>query len=327
MKKKILRILLIVFTVFALVFLLTIYMVVNPLFFPSGPIKMAIPADNQRLYQDVKTLTSILPARNSFHPESLNKAAAYIEGQFNQLDCRVQIQTFEADRTEYKNVIASFGPAEGERVVVGAHYDVCGNQPGADDNASAVAGLLELGRLLHELKPQLPYRIDLAAYALEEPPYFNTRWMGSAVHAKSLKDGKVKVKAMICLEMIGYFTDQPRSQGFPIPLLKLFYPTTGNYIVVVGKLWSRSLVRNVKEAMLQVADIDVRSINAPAALPGVDLSDHKNFWKHGFDAVMITDTAFYRNPNYHRITDTIDTLDFAKMAEVVRGVYWAMLSI
>jgi hypothetical protein len=326
MKKKIIRILFIVLAVLVVISLLTLYMVTNPLFFPAAPIDMQIPVDHLRLIEDVKTLTSLQPARNSSHPVSLNKAAAYIEEQFKKLDCRVHIQPYNADGIEYKNIIASFGPKEGERVVVGAHYDVCGNQPGADDNASAVAGLLELGRLLHQLKPQLRHRIDLAAYSLEEPPYFNTRWMGSAVHAKSLKKERVKIKCMICLEMIGYFSDQPKSQHFPIPLLKLFYPTTANYIVVVGKLWSRGPVKKIKGAMLQAASIDVRSINAPAVLPGITWSDHKNFWKKGYDAVMITDTSFYRNPHYHRVTDTIDTLDFEKMAEVVKGVYWAMIS-
>lgn len=316
---------LIVITVFTLVILLTFYMVTNPLIFPSGLIKMAIPVNTEQLIEDVRVLTSLQPARSCYHISSLNKAAVYIEEQFKALDCRVNIQSYKADNIEYKNVIASFGPENGERVIVGAHYDVCGDQPGADDNASAVAGLLELGRLINRLKPQLKYRIDLAAYSLEEPPYFNTRWMGSAVHARSLKEKGVKIKVMICLEMIGYFSDEPGSQTFPFPLLKLFYPTTGNYIVVAGKLWSRSLVKKIKNTMGQVMDLGVRSFNSPSTLAGVDLSDHKNFWKQGYPAVMVTDTAFFRNPYYHRVTDTIDTLDFKRMSEVVKGVYWAML--
>lgn len=324
--KKIIRILALAAAVYVVIFVLCIYLVKNPIFLPVEPIKADIPVNIQRLYADVKKLTSVQPSRSIENRESLNEIAAYIEGQFKELDCRVQIQPFKVAGKEYTNVIASFGPGEGERLIVGAHYDVFGEQPGADDNASGVAGLLELGRILNLLKPQLRYRIDLVAYSLEEA-YFNTPWMGSAVHARSLVDEGVKVKCMICLEMIGYFSEKPGSQGFPVSLMKVFYPTTGNFIAVVGKLWDRSLVKNIKVFMLQVADIDVCSINAPAALWGVNLSDHLNYWKNGFDAVMITDTAFLRNHNYHRVTDTIDTLNFQEMAEVVKGVYWAMVSL
>lgn len=324
--KKIIRILAIVAAVYTVVFVLFVYMLINPIFLTVEPIKVDIPVNIQRLYTDVKKLTSVQPSRSIENRESLNEISIYIEDQFKKLDCRIQIQPFKVAGKEYTNVIASFGPGEGERLIVGAHYDVYGDQPGADDNASGVAGLLELGRIIHQLKPQLRYRVDLVAYSLEEA-YFNTPWMGSAAHAQSLVDEGVKVKCMICLEMIGYFSEEPGSQGFPVSLFKAFYPTKGNFIAVVGKLWDRSLVKNIKIFMLQVADIDVCSINAPAALWGANLSDHLNYWKNGFDAVMITDTAFLRNHNYHRVTDTIHTLNFQKMAEVVKGVYWTIVSL
>jgi len=324
--KKIIRILAIVVAVYAVIFILGIYLLKNPIFLPVEPIKVDIPVNIQRLYADVKKLTSVQPSRSIENPGSLNEISAYIESQFKELDCRVQIQPFKVAGKEYTNVIATFGPVEGERLIVGAHYDVYNDQPGADDNASGVAGLLELGRMLHRLKPQLRFRIDLVAFSLEEA-YFDTPWMGSAVHAQSLVDEGVKVKCMICLEMIGYFSEKPGSQGFPVSLLKAVYPTTGNFIGVVGKLWDRSLVKNIKVFMLQAADIDVCSINAPPALWGANLSDHLNYWKNGFDAVMITDTAFLRNYNYHRVTDTIETLNFQEMAKVVKCVYWTIVSL
>src|SRR5207342_1395907 len=134
----------------------------------------------------------------------------------------------------YSNIIASYNPKATKRLIVGAHYDVCGNQPGADDNASAVAGLLETARLLGENKPEIDYQIDLVAYCLEEPPFFSTQHMGSFVHAKSLHENKIDVIGMICYEMIGYFSDQPNSQPFPAPELAKIFPSTANFIIVVG---------------------------------------------------------------------------------------------
>ena len=182
-------------------------------------------------------------------------------------------------------------------MVVGAHYDVCGNQPGADDNASGVAGLLELARMLSDC--QLKYRIDLVAFALEEPPYFRSPSMGSYIHAKSLADNQIRVKGMISLEMIGYFTEKKRTQEYPVGILKLFYGNRGNYITVVRKFsdgkFSRRFTRSFRDAKLPV-----KSFQGPRFLPGIDYSDHLNYWNHGFSAVMITDTSFYRNKNYCR---------------------------
>jgi Zn-dependent M28 family amino/carboxypeptidase len=160
----------------------------------------------------------------------------------------------------------------------------------------------------------------LVAFSLEEPPFFNTPDMGSAVFAKSLADQKVGVKIMIAFEMIGYFSDEPGSQAYPLPLLRLFYPGKGNYIAVVDKLASNQ-ARKIKIIMRSHARIPVHSINAPRFLPGIDLSDHKNFWEYGYPAVMITDTAFYRNRAYHTANDTPDRLNYEKMAQVIHGIY------
>ena len=282
-------------------------------------------ASPENLYKHVEFLTSIKPFRNYLHPESLEKAAEYIKNQFSIYTPHITEQKFCVEYNEYKNIIASINTDKEERIVIGAHYDVAGYTPGADDNASGIAGLIELLRLLH--KEERPYRIDFAAYSLEEPPFFATEYMGSYIHAHSLHKENAKIKVMICLEMIGYFSDQKGSQQFPLPFFKLLYPDTGNFIGVVGKIGQKKITVKIRELMKKGSKIPVYSINAPSIIPGVDLSDHRNFWQFGYQAVMITDTAFYRNPNYHRRTDTVNTLDYKKMAEVINGLYYAIKNI
>lgn len=281
----------------------------------------------QNLITHVAFLSAQSPARNYANPASMEKAAVYIDLIFKEHSEHVQSQSFKVDDFEYRNIICSFGLEYEERIVIGAHYDVCGDQPGADDNASGVAGLLELARLLKENSPKLEYRIDLVAFALEEPPFFGTASMGSAVHAMSLAEAGVKLKVMICLEMIGYFSDKTNSQKFPLGFLKWFYPTVGNFISVVSNLRSHFIAKEIREILRQSSKIGVYQITAPRVLPGIGLSDHMNYWNQGYPAVMITDTAFYRNPHYHLDSDRPETLDFAKMAEVVNGIYYVIVKL
>lgn len=283
------------------------------------------PVDTARLEAHVRMLSETLSPRDAAHPEGMGRAADYIRGEFERSGATLSEQPFDALSTTYRNVIAAFGPEAGERIVVGAHYDAAGPFPGADDNASGVAGLIELAHLLGKAPPRL--RVELVAFALEEPPFFRTAHMGSAVHARSLRQQGAEVRGMISLEMIGYFSDAENSQHLPSPVLKAVYPTRGDFIAVVGKIDQGRLVRLVKGAMRGAAPLPVYSINAPRAVPGVDFSDQLNYWDAGYDAVMVTDTAFYRNPNYHTPHDTPDTLDYGRMAMVVRGVYEAVLAL
>lgn len=286
----------------------------------------------ENLRNTVSYLSAISAPRNYYNPGSLRDAATYISRKFREYGLKPEEQEFgvgepsDLTAATYVNVLASVGPREGSRLIVGAHYDVCGDQPGADDNASAVAGLLEIARFAKKHEAELPYGIDFVAYSLEEPPIFRTTKMGSYVHAESLHRKNIAVRGMICLEMIGYFTEEEKSQEYPLPLLKLFYPSVGNFIGVVSNYGSSSLAKQVARHM-RVADLDVQALSAPSFLPGVDFSDHRNYWTFGYEAVMITDTSFYRNPNYHKKTDTIDTLSFEKMKEVVNGVCWVVLNI
>jgi hypothetical protein len=293
---------------------------------PPGKV---IPVNIKQLYSDVHKLASILPARNYKNPSSMDRAAEYIFKRFRQYTGRVEFQEFTVEGNSYKNVIASFGPggAECSRVVVGAHYDVFGDQPGADDNASGTAAILQLAALFSRLKPQLNHRIDLVAYALEEPPLFRTPNMGSAVHAGSLAKAGVKVRLMISLDMIGVFPAKAEPYAFTTPFI-----TPGNYIPgnttgVYGKKGEEHITRILAKYMREYSGISVLAINPPEGTEGIDYSDHLNFWKHGYRAVMITNFFLCPSPHYHNPEDTIDRLDFDKIAEIVKGLYGALCRV
>lgn len=226
----------------------------------------------------------------------------------------------------FANIIAYINPEKPKIIVIGAHYDVCQDQPGADDNASGIAGLLEAARILSMKSELMDYQIQLVAYANEEPPFFRTNDMGSYIHAKSLKESGADVIVMISLEMIGYFTDQPESQAYPTSLLNPFFPSTGNFIAAVSNFNSRKYIKKVKMAYNHLGQLPCITLWAPSFLTGIDFSDHRNYWLFNFPAIMLTDTAFYRNLNYHCSTDTFNTLDFSRMAFVVNGLLQFLFS-
>jgi len=267
-------------------------------------------------------LSDTLVPSDATHPQRLDRVGAYVREELVRTHAAVSDQPFQVDGIPYRNVVARYGPDAQECVVVGAHYDAAGPYPGADDNASGVAALLELASALG--KTSVPTTVELVAHTLEEAPFFGTAQMGSAVHAQALRERGVKVRAVFSLEMIGYFTDREDTQKFPLPWLSWWYPSTGNFIAVVGKFGHGGLARRVERAMAQASPLPVFSLTAPRSLPGVGLSDHANYWEVGYPAVMITDTAFYRNPHYHTRSDTAETLDYRRMALVVEGVYAAV---
>ena len=287
-----------------------------------NPVRTVDPA---RLEAHVRKLSVDFSPRDIGHMENLDLAASYIAGELAQAGASVSEQRYRVEQVTYRNVIARFGPDTPERIVVGAHYDAAGPIPGADDNASGVAGLIELARLLGAHPPAM--RIDLIAFSTEEPPYFRTTGMGSSVHAQSLQKENVRVRAMLSLEMIGYFSDESGSQHLPAGILSAFYPSTGNFIGIVGRVSDGLLARRVKSAMSSAAPLPVYSITAPSIIPGIDFSDQLNYWQAGYKALMITDTAFYRNRNYHTQHDTPEKLDYKRMAMVVEGVYAAVTDL
>jgi Zn-dependent M28 family amino/carboxypeptidase len=202
-------------------------------------------------------------------------------------------------------------------LVVGAHYDTVPGTPGADDNASGVAALIEIARAFAELSPRRTVR--LVAFANEEAPHFGGPGMGSLVYARALKAAGEKVRLMASLEMLGYYSDAPGSQRYP-PLLDAFYPDAGNYIGLVGNLAAWGPLRELHGAFKAASPFPVEHLAAPEWVPGVSLSDQYAFWENGYKAVMVTDTAFYRNPHYHLESDTPDTLDHGALGAVTDGL-------
>jgi len=275
--------------------------------------------DPQALERHVRMLAVTLHPRSVDNPANLDRAADYVLAQFKTSGAETAHQRVDADGREFRNLIARFGPRDGPVVVIGAHYDSCGDTPGADDNASGVAALLELARLLAANPPA--HAVELVAYTLEEPPYFRTESMGSFWHARSLSEARREVRLMLSLEMIGFYRDAPDTQNYPLAPLKLLYPDQGNFIAIVAPFGDFGATRRVKALFRGASDLPAVSINAPGFVQGIDFSDHASYWRFKMPAMMITDTAFMRNPNYHQAGDTPDTLDYVRMAKVVRAVH------
>ena len=284
------------------------------------------PADSARLRQHLTYLTTTPQPRSYLHPVVLDSVAAYVARGMRAAGAReVGEQPYQVQGRTYRNVLGTFGPADGPRLIIGAHYDVCGEQPGADDNGTGVAALLELARLLGQ-QANLPYRIELVAYTLEEPPFFRTAQMGSYVHAAALRAGGVPVRGMVALEMLGYYDDRRGSQHYPIGPLKLIYGSRGNYVTVAQKFGNGPFGRRFARRYRQVASLPVKRFKAPAWLPGIDFSDQLNYWKFGYPAVLLTDTAFYRNRSYHQTTDTLARLDMRRLALAVDALLATVLA-
>ncbi len=276
----------------------------------------------------VEILAREFPSRSGLVPYNLSRAAAFIEKEYQTLGVQVESQVYEADRTTVRNLIVEQRGRDEKKgcIVIGAHYDTVVGTPGADDNASGLAGVLELARLLKNYSNERT--IHFAAFTHEEPPYFYTADMGSRRYAKRLKLEGANVQLMFSLEMIGY-ADEHLKQSYPFLLLRQLggYPETGNFIGLVGNLRTARLLKVVREAMRQTCSINVESLTAPGFLPPLFLSDHSSFWRYGFPAIMVTDTAFLRNPHYHLPSDLAETLSYEFLAEVVNGVYSAVLAL
>lgn len=283
-------------------------------------------AIQSRLRGHVHYLAGEVGERNAFRYQNLERSRRYIEKALSETGYEVTRDLYRVNGRDYYNVVArKAGTRSSEKIlVVGAHYDTAEGTPGADDNASGVAVLLELARLAYRSPSRMSLRF--VAFTLEEPPYFRSAYMGSRVHARKAKERKDGLVGMVSLEMVGYYSDRRGSQGFPLPLMHWFYPAQGNFIAVAGNFRSRHLVRKVAGALLAEGQIPVEAVALPL-VPGVGLSDNWSFWKEGYPALMVTDTAFFRNPHYHQLSDLPHTLNYERMAALVVNLAKVLLEI
>jgi hypothetical protein len=272
-----------------------------------------------RLSGHVRTLAGSIGERNLWHYEALGAAADYIERTFTELGYRPEDEPFESRGQEVRNIVAERRGAISpkEIILVGAHYDSVLGSPGANDNGSGVAALLELARLLRGR--ELPRTVRFVAFVNEEPPLYHTSEMGSLVHARAAKARGDGIRAMLSLETIGHYSDEPGSQQYPFPL-NWFYPDTANFVGFVGNLSSRRLVRRAVRAFRRQVPFPAEGASVPERIPGVGWSDHWSFWQVGYRAIMVTDTAFYRYAHYHTEGDTPDKVDYERTARVVAGL-------
>jgi len=288
---------------------------------PLRPLSEKETAVRDNLRRHVKMLAGTIGARNVLCMEKLVAAQVYIRQSLADAGYEVTEQKYTVGGKEVNNLIVETGPAAspGGIVVVGAHYDTAGETPGANDNGSGVAALIELARMV-KVTPPPAGRIRFVAFVNEEPPFFTTPSMGSYVYAKELHNRGERIAGMFSLETIGYYSDAPKSQHYPAGF-GLFYPDTGNFIGFVGNLSSHSLVCRAVRTFREYTSFPSEGVATFGWLPGIFWSDHWAFWKHGYPAVMVTDTAPYRYPYYHDIRDTPEKLDYDRMARVVSGLF------
>jgi hypothetical protein len=256
--------------------------------------------------------------RNLRHYESLRRTAAYIDEEFSRAGYDPRHQAFEVEGRRVANIEAERrGGRRPDRIlVIGAHYDSVDDSPGANDNASGVAVMLELARLHATSAPVVT--VKFVAFVNEEPPYFMTPAMGSWRYAAEAAARGDNIVAMISLETIGYYSDEIGSQRYPFPFGMVF-PNRGNFLAMVSNVRSAGRLRTAARAFRSATRLPLIASPAPAAIPGVAWSDHWSFWRHGFRALMLTDTALYRYPHYHSNSDTADRLDYERMSRVVTG--------
>lgn len=278
---------------------------------------MQISDDNLRAH--VNRLGGDIGERNVFRPERLRAAQAYIETQWRRQGYTPAAQHYETHGVDCANleVIRAGARADRACLVVGAHYDSVAGSPGADDNASGVAVLLELSRVLREAVPARSVRF--VAFVNEEPPFFYWGKMGSKVYAEAARARGDRIELMLSLEMLGCYSSAPGSQRYP-PLLRLFYPDRGNFIAFVSNLRSRHQLARTVDAFRACSDFPAERLATLSLVPGVGWSDHLSFWRQGYRALMVTDTAFYRYPYYHTAFDTPEKIDYPSLARVAEGL-------
>lgn len=275
-----------------------------------------------RLQMHVERLAGDIGERNVFASEALQRAAVYIEDEWGTMGYDVERLEYDVSGIRCANLVTTRkGSARSSEILLlGAHYDSVIGSPGANDNASGVAALLEIARMFQAVEPMLTVRF--VAFVNEEPPFFWTHKQGSMVYAEAARRRGDDIRLMASLETIGCYSDQPGSQSYP-PLFRLFYPNRGNFIGIVSDFGSRPAMQRLAEAFRAQSDFPLQTVSTFRFIPGVSWSDHRSFWRHGYPAVMVTDTAFYRYRHYHAPTDTADKLAFPELAQVTLGLFEA----
>ncbi|MBW2524908.1 MAG: M28 family peptidase [Deltaproteobacteria bacterium] len=289
------------------------------------PLTAAEVAYRDELRRHVEHLAVTIGERHAGRPEALAKAGEYVAAELEKLGLAVKRLPYESGGQEFINYEAEIETEGlgGPVVVIGAHYDSAIGTPGANDNATGVAGLLVMAKMATDkgVWPGGPQaNVRFVAFANEEPPHFQTPAMGSLVYAQRCRQAGDRVTAMLSLETIGYFRDESGSQSYPFPM-SAFYPSTGNFIAFVGDTSSRDLVRQLVRSFRDQTKFPSEGAALPGAIPGVGWSDHWSFWQHGYPAVMVTDTAPFRYPHYHEPTDAPDEVDYDRLARVVVGLF------
>ena len=279
-----------------------------------------------RLRAHVAKLAAEIGERNVSRPQALHATADCIRGEWTAMGYQVAAHSYRAHGVLSENLeVTCEGQSEpSEIILVGAHYDSVRGSPGANDNASGVAALLEISRGFAQRAPARSVRF--VAFVNEEAPFFHGGQMGSMVYAKAARARGDAIRLMVSLEMLGCFTDEPGSQRYP-PLLRLFYPDRGNFLAFVSNLSSRRALRQLVDAFRAHSDFPAESLAAFEFIPGVAWSDHVSFWRNGYRALMVTDTAFYRYAYYHTARDTPEKLNYAATARVVEGLQWAVAAL
>ena len=272
-----------------------------------------------RLLAHVEMLAGTIGERNIWRYDGLRRAADYIEGEFSRYGYEPRRETYEVSRVPVSNIEASLTGTsrQSEIVVLGAHYDTVTGSPGANDNGTGVAALLELSRRF-AARPQ-PRTLRFVAFVNEEPPFFQTERMGSVVHANAAKERGDAIVAMLSLETMGFYSSEKGSQQYPAPIA-MMYPDVGNFIGFVANLASARLLLRARRAFKARTTFPLQSAAVPAAIAGVGWSDHWAFWQAGYPGMMVTDTAPYRYPWYHTADDTPDKISADKVAHVVDGL-------
>lgn len=279
-----------------------------------------------RLKHHVWALAGEIGERNLWRYEALEASASYIEEALRESGYDVASQHFLVAGKTVKNLEAERTGTvlPDEIVLVGAHYDSVRGSPGANDNATGTAALLEIARLL--AGKTLVRSVRFVAFVNEEAPFFQTDDMGSRVYARRVREHGEQIVAMLSLETIGYYTNAPNSQEYPFPF-KLFYPSTGNFVGFVGNIRSRGLVRRSIQSFRRHAAFPSEGVAAPGWMVGVGWSDHWAFWEAGYPAMMVTDTALFRYKHYHTRMDTPDKIDYESMARVTTGMAWVVADL